>query len=152
ARARPAARPPAAPGRPRRSRGAGWRRPPPRAGRRTPPWRHAAAGRSASTFRRPPSRRWPPRAARAPPAPAGAGRRPPGSPSEVPLAFAVLHRGLGGAVVGPGGAALGEPGDRHLGDDVVDRGRVRADRAGAGGVADGAVPHGLPAHSLPRKG
>ena len=38
--------------------------------------------------------------------------------SEVPLALAVLHRGLGHPVVGAGGAALGEPAGGDLGDDL----------------------------------
>ena len=73
----------------------------PRAGPRRSPWRRRAAGRSASTCRRRPSRPWP-----------GAGAR----PSEVPLPLAVLHAGLRDPVVGPGGAPLGQSGPRHLGD------------------------------------
>src|SRR4051794_13095027 len=47
--------------------------------------------------------------------------------SEVALALAVLHPGLRDAVVGAGGATLGDPGDRRLGDDVLDREGRRLD-------------------------
>src|SRR5215210_9425533 len=63
--------------------------------------------------------------------------------SEVAGNLAVLHRGLGGPVVRARLAALGDPGRRDLGDHVVERGRPRGDRAGAGHVADGAVAHPL---------
>src|SRR5690606_5764824 len=62
-------------------------------------------------------------------------------PSEVALPLAVLHRGLRGAVVGSGGAALGDPGGRDLLDDLLDRAGRGLDGAGAGHVAHGAVAH-----------
>ena len=57
-------------------------------------------------------------------------------PSEVANALAVFHRGLGDAVVGAGLAALGDVRRGDLGHDLVDRGRVRHDAAGAAHVAD----------------
>src|SRR5918998_4202352 len=61
--------------------------------------------------------------------------------SEVPLPLAVLHRGLRQAVVGPGGAALGEPAGRHLGQHLVHCGRMRFDGPGARAIAHRAVAH-----------
>ncbi len=72
-----------------------------RAGPRRSPWSRRGGDRSGSTCRRRPNRRWP-----------GAG-----APSEVALALAVLHAGLGDPVVGPGGAPLGEPGGSDFVDD-----------------------------------
>ena len=57
--------------------------------------------------------------------------RTPGNASEVALALAVLHRRLREAVVGAGGAALGDPADLDLGDDLAEGRRRRPDRAGA---------------------
>src|SRR5205823_1431691 len=62
--------------------------------------------------------------------------------SEVPLTLAVFHGRLGHPVVGAGGAALGEPRGRHLGDDLFDGDRGGFDRAGARAVADGPVADG----------
>src|SRR3954469_4552202 len=62
-------------------------------------------------------------------------------PLEVPGNLAVLHRGLADAVVGARLAALGDLRCRDLGDDVVQGGRGRRDRAGAAHVADRAVAH-----------
>ena len=59
-----------------------------------------------------------------------------------PLSLAVFHAGLADAVVGPGGAPLGDARGGHLDDHLVDRRRGRLDRAGAGRVADGAEAHG----------
>src|ERR1700677_928052 len=61
---------------------------------------------------------------------------------EVPLALAVLHGGLGEPVVAPGGAPLGNAGDRDLADDVLDGGRLGAHGAGQRGVGHGAIAHG----------
>ena len=58
--------------------------------------------------------------------------------------------GLGDAVVGAGGAALGDPGDGGLGDDVLDRERRRLDGRRAGGVADRAEAHEWP-RTAPRR-
>src|SRR5690606_5035533 len=64
-----------------------------------------------------------------------------GCPSEVAFPLAVFHRGFRGAVVGPGGPALGDPGGRDLLDDLLDRGGRGRHGARAGHVADGAVAH-----------
>ena len=63
-------------------------------------------------------------------------------PSEVALALAVLHRGLGDAVVGARLAALGDPRRGDLGDDVLER-RAPSTRTAPvqRHVADGAVAH-----------
>ena len=71
-----------------------------RAGRRGSPSSRAAGGRPGSTCRRRRSRRWR----------SGTVRR----SSEVPVLLAVLHGGLGDAVVGAGRAALGERRGRDL--------------------------------------
>src|SRR5579871_4316185 len=75
--------------------------------------------------------------------PGGRGRRggPGGgsAPSEVPLPLAVLHRRLRRAVVDAGRPALGDAGDRGLGDHRLDVGGERLDRRRAGHVPDGAV-------------
>src|SRR6185503_5734524 len=65
------------------------------------------------------------------------------APLEVPGNLAVLHRGLGYAIVGAGLAALGDLRRRDLGDDVVQRRRGRADRARAAHVAHRPVAHAL---------
>ena len=57
--------------------------------------------------------------------------------------LAVLHGGLGHAVVGARLAALGDARRGDLGHDVVERGGARRDGAGAAHVADGAVAHRL---------
>src|SRR5207244_637923 len=57
---------------------------------------------------------------------------------EVALSFAVFHGGAGEAVVGAGGAALGDAAGGGLVDDLLDRAGRGGDRGGAGGVADGA--------------
>src|SRR5437870_4399779 len=62
--------------------------------------------------------------------------------SEVALALAVLHGGLGELVVGARGTPLGDPAGGHLGDDLLDGGGGRLDRPGARCVADRAVAHG----------
>ena len=62
--------------------------------------------------------------------------------SEVANALPVLHRGLARAVVGARLAALGHPSRRDLGDDLLERARLRGDGARAAHVADGAEPHG----------
>src|SRR3712207_1124668 len=140
-----------------------------RTGPRRWPCCRRAAGRSACSCRRPPSRRsrcagcpcarWraPRRARRRPSARRQGGRRagrrwlrrrrPRGSrwslrsrPSEVALLLPVLHGGVADLVVAPGGAPLGHPGHRDLGDDLLDRGGLRADGGGEVRVADGAVP------------
>src|SRR6185503_16211070 len=103
----------------------------PRAGPRRSTWSRTAGARSAWTCRRPPSPRW----------------RTAGCPSiwwplEVALLLAVFHRGLTRPVVGPGLAALGDPGGRDLLDHRVQGRRRRLHRAGAGRVAHGAVAHG----------
>src|SRR5690606_29458818 len=59
---------------------------------------------------------------------------------EVAFLLAVFHARLADAVVGPGGAPLGEAGGGDLGDDLLGRRRRRLDAPGAGGVADGAEP------------
>src|ERR1700750_373916 len=56
--------------------------------------------------------------------------------SEVAQALAVFHAGLGDAIGGARGAALGDPGDGRLGDDVLDREGRRLDGRRARGVAD----------------
>src|SRR5215212_6051541 len=60
---------------------------------------------------------------------------------EVANALPVLHRGLGGSIVGAGLAPLGDAGRCDLGDDVLERARLRCDRAGAAHVADGPEAH-----------
>src|SRR5918994_6038165 len=60
------------------------------------------------------------------------------SASEVANALPVFHCGLAGTVVRPRLAALGDPGRCDLGDDVLERTRLRRDCAGAAHVADGA--------------
>src|SRR5262249_8789166 len=99
-----------------------------RAGLPSPPWSRTATARSVWTSRRRRSRQWP----------AGAT-----SPSEIALPLAVFHAGFGDPVVGAGGAALGQPGHRGLGDHLGHRARQRFHAAGAGDVADGAEAHGL---------
>src|SRR5260221_2355591 len=59
---------------------------------------------------------------------------------EVALSLAVFHGGLGKAVVGAGGPALGDPRRADLLDDVQDADGDRVHGAGAGHVADRAVP------------
>src|SRR3954464_3789426 len=61
--------------------------------------------------------------------------------SEIAGNLAVLHRGLGDAVVGTRLAALGDAGPGDLVDDVGQRDRGRLDRARAAHVADRAVAH-----------
>src|SRR4029079_14181591 len=90
------------------------------------PWRRRAGGRSASTCRRRPTRRW--RASR--------------DPLEVALLLAVLHGGLGRAIVGARLAALGDVRRRDLGDDVLEGRGGGPYRARAAHVADRAVAHG----------
>ena len=106
-----------------------WHRP----GRRRAGGCRRAAGRSGCSSRRRPTRWW--RSATGPWCRRRApGRRPAASWAswlmvlEVPLALAVLHGRLGEPVVAPGGAPLGDPGGRHLADDVLDRGRPRSAR------------------------
>src|SRR5690606_27973596 len=72
-------------------------------------------------------------------------------PLEVPLALAVFHGGLGGAVVRAAGAALRDTRGGDLADDVVQRRRVRGDGSGAGHVADGAIAHHLRRRALVRE-
>src|SRR5690606_39454896 len=113
------------------------RAPRPPAGRPEPTWSRAAAARPAWTCRRRRNRRWRTAAEWWP-------REPRSwwcSCLEVPLALAVLHRGLGQLVVGAGGAALGQPGGGDLGDHLLDRVGVGVHRAGAGHVAHGPVAH-----------
>ena len=94
----------------------GWWPRRPRAGPRRSTSSRAAAGRSGWTCRRRPSRRWR----------NGAG------PSEVALLLAVLHGGLGEPVVATGGAALGDPGDGDLLDDLGDGVGRRTPRSRSG--------------------
>src|SRR5699024_1523859 len=61
--------------------------------------------------------------------------------SEVPLTFAILHGGLGGTVVGAGGAAFGQSARGDLGEHGGVVGRVREHGPGGRAVADGAVAH-----------
>src|SRR5215207_617728 len=56
--------------------------------------------------------------------------------SEVALTLAVLHARLRDPVVGTRRATLGDPGDRRLGDDVLDGEGRRRHGGGAGGVTD----------------
>src|SRR5215211_3007531 len=67
---------------------------------------------------------------------------------EVAVTLAVLHRGLGEAVVGARLAALGHARGGDLRDHVAQRDRLRAHGAGAGHVADGAEAHRLLEHRL----
>src|SRR6185295_11051992 len=62
---------------------------------------------------------------------------------EVALLLAVLHGGLGDAVIGARLAALGDAGGRDLGDHVGQRLGLGCDRAGAAHVADRAEPDPL---------
>src|SRR5690606_32717039 len=94
-----------------------------------PTWCRRASVRPASTCRRRPSRRSPAVAKK--------------SRSEIPLALAVLHRGFGQPVVGPGRPTLGQAGRGHLRDDVLDGGGTGFHGAGARAVADRAVAHHL---------
>src|SRR6202035_4278218 len=119
------------------------------AGPRRSPWSRTAAGRSACSCRRPLSPPWPaagcPCGGRRPdrrwPARCWPGCRVPACPSlEVTLSLAVFHRGLAGPVVGPGLAALGDPGRRDLVDHLRDGDRRGRHRAGAGHVAARPVP------------
>src|SRR6476659_6915111 len=68
--------------------------------------------------------------------------------SEVAGNLAVLHGGLGGAVVGARLTALGDAGGGDLGDDLIQGRRARGDRAGAAHVADRAVADRLHEHVL----
>src|SRR3954468_18247221 len=61
--------------------------------------------------------------------------------SEIAGNLAILHRGLGDAVVGTRLAAFGDAGPGDLVDDVGQRDRGRLDRARAAHVADRAVAH-----------
>src|SRR5690606_6958505 len=75
------------------------------------------------------------------------------SPLEIALTFAVFHRCLGGAIVGPAGTALGDPGGGNLVNDLLNGGGGRLEGAGAGHVAHGAKPHKcleglLPVHQV----
>src|SRR5688500_9456052 len=63
-------------------------------------------------------------------------------PSEVAVLLAVFHAGLADAVVGAGGAPLGEAGGGDLGHDLLQRGGGRFDGPGARDVADGAEADG----------
>src|SRR5947209_154350 len=105
-----------------------------------PAWAISDERRPASAFRpRRPASAFRPRR----PASAFRPRRPPwalsGGTLEVALPLAVLHGRLREAVVGPGGAPLGDAGGGHLLDDLSD-GRGRGPhRARAAHVADGAV-------------
>src|SRR5690606_2002031 len=116
-----------------------------RAGPRRSTSSRRAAARSASTSRRRPSPRS--RIAGAPwlRSTSLVGlpgcRPPPGRASEVPLPLAVFHARLADAVVGPGGAPLGDPGGGDLVDDLLDGGGRRLDGPRAGGVADGPEAH-----------
>src|SRR3954451_16288302 len=65
-------------------------------------------------------------------------------PLEVALALAVFHRGVRGAVVGPGLAALRDVGGGDLLHDGLERAGPRAHGARAAHVADGAVAHRRP--------
>src|SRR3954447_5140804 len=101
-----------------------------------------AAPRGHSRCSGPSSPRAAPSSRPASPAPCGSSRERSSRSLEVALFLAVFHAGFGDAVVGAGGAALGEPGGGDLDDDVVRVRRRRLDAAGAGGVADGAEPDG----------
>src|SRR5665809_112397 len=63
-------------------------------------------------------------------------------PSEVALSLAVLHGGLTEAVVTTGGAALGDPRDGDLVDDLGDGRCLGLHAAGERQVPDGAEPYG----------
>src|SRR5204863_6725813 len=60
---------------------------------------------------------------------------------EVAGNLAVLHGGLADAVVGARLAALGDPRERDLGDDLVERRGAGLDRARATHVTDRPVAH-----------
>jgi hypothetical protein len=64
---------------------------------------------------------------------------------EIALALPVFHRRLAELVVAPGGAALGDPGRRDLGDHLGHGVRVGLHRGGQAGVADRPVAD--PAHA-----
>src|SRR3954453_1960891 len=68
--------------------------------------------------------------------------------SEVPLLLPVFHGGVADLVVAAGGAALGHPGHRDLGDDLLDVRGLRQHRGGQVGVADGAIADRLAARLL----
>src|SRR5699024_8950066 len=70
------------------------------------------------------------------------------SSSEVPVLLSVFHGRGRDPVVGTCGSAFGHGGRGDLGEDRVDIGRLRADGAGAGHIADGAVAHGPSDHGL----
>src|SRR5690606_31064787 len=106
-----------------------------RAGRRGPTWCRGAGVRRGWTCRR----------RRIPPWRVGVAWR---LLSEVPLLLAVIHGGLGDAVVGPRCAALREHARGDLGHDRTDGAGARADSAGAGHVADRPVANRLRTHLL----
>src|SRR5882672_12418123 len=62
--------------------------------------------------------------------------------SEISFFFAPLHGVVGGLVVQPGRAALGDCSERGLGSDLGGSARRRFDRAGAADVAHRAESHG----------
>src|SRR5580693_2706986 len=72
----------------------------------------------------------------------GKGRRTPWPSLEVTLPLAVFHGRLAGPVVRAGLAALGDPGDRDLGNHVGDRRRGGFHRPGDRHVPHGAVADG----------
>src|ERR1019366_4993238 len=67
---------------------------------------------------------------------------------EVPGLLAILHRGLGHAVVGPRLAALGDPRRRDLDDDLLERRGLGEHTPGTAHVTDRAVADGLREHLL----
>src|SRR5271166_5310585 len=82
-----------------------------------------------------PSARTPARGAR----PSNRSRR----PLEVPGLLAVLHGGLGDAIIGAGLAPLGDRRRRDLQDDLLDARRPGQDAAGAAHVTDRPVADGV---------
>src|SRR5215218_885029 len=67
---------------------------------------------------------------------------------EVALALAPFHRRLGGLVVHPRGAALGDLLNGRLADDRLHRVGLAGDRAGAANVPDRPEPHREPLDRL----
>src|SRR5438445_2882676 len=70
-------------------------------------------------------------------------REPCRQPLEVADLLAILHRGLGDLVVGPGLTALGDARGGDLEHDLFQRARLRTHATGAAHVADRAIAHRL---------